>query len=129
MSHLLDIRQALSRVLSGELSESAFEQMISSASRRMFRSEYADAIDLIAAIDLRISERYAGLLSQSQLLDEYRWLLSPVTLESVDDSVSVPVLLAKRRVWRSSSSAVIIVKPALPSVESPIQWREFALAQ
>lgn len=107
-----DIRQKLLAVESGRVSLDEFEDWLADAAWGMHRDSAQSAIGLASAALMVFDRRDAGFIDDGKAFKELAALLIDDSIVQILDGAPV---VPKRQAWRSSSSAVVIVTPTLPS--------------
>jgi len=88
MIHERDIRDRLASFVVGDIPQVKFERWIASISRGVFSEGSKEALALFSQIDLLISERDSGYLSDVQVRNHMLLLLNDVRQSLVFDGIS-----------------------------------------
>jgi len=115
MIHAHEVRERAASFLRRDISLSSFERWLAAESQNMFSDSADEAIRLVAAISLLVSELHDEVIDYKQFRSE----LLPL-INNINESIEVSPDLHVSSVARNVSKAYWIIEPRLPvSIPSP----------
>lgn len=110
------IREHIASYLRGDASVADLDRCVSAASREMFKSGSADVIDLVASVQLLLSELYDDVLNEGGFRDELTAVLNTITLDVLEPLAPYLAAPPPKPRYSAANGVVWLTPPPMPAL-------------